>query len=84
MRQIDIGASYRAFHPPCGYKKTLEKPEEMYIGWQNAIGTQFALASAISLPVSLEPLEAVWFFPAKSWKEANHAWSIRNGWRKAG
>ena len=68
------------------YRKTLDKPEEMYIGWQNAKGTQFALASAVSAtpPPSVAPLEAGWFFPAKSWKEANHAWSIRNGWRKAG
>jgi len=68
------------------YKATLEKPEEMYVGWQNAEGTQFAMASAKSTapPPSVKPMEAVWFFPATSWKEANRAWSIRNGWSKAG
>ena len=67
------------------YQRTLEKPEEMYVGWQNAKGTQFALASAKSAtpPASVDPLEAIWFFTAKSWKEANVAWSIRNRWRKA-
>ena len=32
---------------------------------------------------SVEPLEAVWFFRATSWKEANRAWYARNGWTKA-
>ena len=28
------------------YCKTLEKPEEMYIGWQNTKGTHFTICSA--------------------------------------
>jgi hypothetical protein len=43
------------------YRKGLEKPEEMYVGWQNQKGTQFSLCSAKSEtpPPSVEPLEAV-------------------------
>jgi hypothetical protein len=67
------------------YQRTLEKPEEMWVGWRNAKATVFAMTSAKSPPPpSVEPLEAIWFFTAQSWKEANGAWSIRNRWRKAG
>ena len=68
------------------YRSTLEKPEDMYVGWQNKKGTQFVLTSAKALkpPPSVEPLEAVWFFRASSWKEANLAWYVRNGWTRAG
>ena len=68
------------------YRASLDKPEEMYVGWQNQKGTQFALTStkAAKPPPSVEPLEAVWFFRASSWKEANRAWYERNGWTKAG
>jgi hypothetical protein len=67
------------------YRKTLEKPEEMFVGWQNQKGTQFSMCSAKNEtpPPSVEPLEAVWFFRAASWKEANRAWYARNGWTKA-
>src|SRR5262249_34922079 len=55
-------------------------------GWQNQEGTQFSLCSAKNEtpPPSVEPLVAVWFFRASSWKEANRAWYARNGWTKAG
>jgi hypothetical protein len=67
------------------YRKTLERPEEMFVGWQNQKGTQFSMCSATNAtpPPSVEPLEAVWFFRATSWKEANRAWYARNGWTKA-
>lgn len=63
------------------YKKTLEKPEEHFVGWQNAKGTQFSMCSAKNEnpPPSVEPLEAVWFCQAVSWAEANRAWYARNG-----
>jgi hypothetical protein len=67
------------------YRLTLEKPEEMFVGWQNHKGTQFSLCSATNAtpPPSVAALEAVWFFRATSWKEANRAWYARNGWTKA-
>ena len=66
------------------YRKTLDKPKEHFVGWQNAKGTQFCMGSANSEkpPLSVEPMEAVWFFKAASWKEANQAWYARNGWKK--
>ena len=68
------------------YRQTLERPEELFVGWQNQEGTQFSLCSAKNEtpPPSVEPLVAVWFFRATSWKEANRAWYARNGWTKAG
>jgi hypothetical protein len=62
----------------------LEKPEEMYVGRQNQKGTRFSLCSAKNEtpPPSIEPLEAVCFFRAASWNEANRAWYARNGWTK--
>jgi hypothetical protein len=67
------------------YRESLERPEEMFVGWQNAAGTKFTMICAKSptLPPSVQPLEAVWFFRASSWKEANRAWSIHNGWTRA-
>ena len=67
------------------YRKGLDKPQEMFVGWQNQKGTRFALCSAASAipPPSVEPLEAVWFFRAASWKEANRARYARNGWSRA-
>jgi hypothetical protein len=66
------------------YRKTLEKPEGVYVGWPNATGTKFTMTRAKSptLPPSVDPLEAVWFYTASSGKEANRAWSARNGWGK--
>ena len=68
------------------YRETLEDPAELFVGWQNAKGTQFSLCSAQNEqpPPSVEPLEAVWFFKATSWAEANRAWYMRDGWTKAG
>ena len=68
------------------YQKTLDNPAEMFIGWQNAKGTQFSFCSAKEEkpPPSVDPLEAVWFFKASSWTEANKAWYARNGWKKTG
>ena len=68
------------------YRASLENPEEMYVGWQNAKGTQFVMTSAKmpKPPPSVEPLEAVWFFRAASWKDANRAWYEGKGWTKAG
>ncbi len=66
------------------YRQTLEKPEEMYVGWQNQKGTHFTICSATAEkpPPSGEPLEAVWFFRSASWKEANRAWYLRNRWAR--
>jgi hypothetical protein len=68
------------------YRKTLDQPEQMFIGWQNKKGTHFSMCSATAEtpPPSVEALEAVWFFRAASLKEANRAWNVRNGWSKAG
>jgi hypothetical protein len=65
-------------------RKTLEKPEEMFVGWPNQKGTHFTICSATAEkpPPRGEPLEAVWFFRAASSKEANRAWYLRNGWAR--
>ena len=49
-------------HPRGSSNKTLEKPEEMYVGWQNQKGTHFTICSATAEkpPPSGEPLD----FPA--------------------
>lgn len=68
------------------YRQTLDNPAATFVGWQNKKGTQFSMCSAKNEqpPPSVEPLEAVWFFMASSWAEANRAWYARNGWTKAG
>jgi hypothetical protein len=58
------------------YRKTLERPEEIYVGWQNQKGTHFTICPATAEKPS--PAANHWrrcgFFRAASWKEANHAW----------
>jgi hypothetical protein len=67
------------------YRQALERPEGRFVGWQSEKGTQVSLCSAKSEtpPPSVEALQAVWFFRAGSWREANRAWYARNGWTKA-